>query len=71
MTSKIPAGPNNLWWLILAAVPVALPYLPGPILSPLRFAAILACKNRPLVNWRRRVTRTPGARYRNSSLYRK
>jgi hypothetical protein len=69
MTSKIPAGPNNLWWLILAAVPVALPYLPRPILSPLRFA-ILACTSHPLVNWRRGVARTPGGQYRNS-LYRK
>jgi predicted PurR-regulated permease PerM len=70
MTSKIPAEPNNLWWLIRAAVLLALLYLPSPILPPFLFAAILACTSHPLVSWleRRRVPHTPGAQYRNSSL---
>jgi predicted PurR-regulated permease PerM len=61
MTSKILAEPNNLWWIIPAAVLVALLYVLSPILAP--FAAILACITNPLVSWlaRHRVPRSLGA----------
>ncbi|MHB8667199.1 MAG: AI-2E family transporter [Burkholderiales bacterium] len=63
MTPKILAEPNNLWWLIPAAVVVALLYVLSPILAPFLFAAILAYISNPLVNWleRHRVPRPLGA----------
>ncbi len=63
MTPKILAEPNNLWWLIPAAVVVALLYVLSPILAPFLFAAILAYICNPLVNWleRHRVPRPLGA----------
>jgi predicted PurR-regulated permease PerM len=63
MTPKILAEPNNLWWLIPAAVLVALLYVLSPILAPFLFAAILAYISNPAVSWlaRHRLPRPLGA----------
>jgi predicted PurR-regulated permease PerM len=63
MTPKILAEPNNLWWLIPAAVLIALLYVLSPILAPFLFAAILAYISNPAVSWlaRHRVPRSLGA----------
>jgi predicted PurR-regulated permease PerM len=63
MTPKIPDEPNNLWWLVPAAVLVALLYVLSPILAPFLFAAILAYIANPAVSWlgRHRLPRTLGA----------
>ena len=63
MTPKILAEPNNLWWLIPAAVLVVLLYVLSPILAPFLFAAILAYISNPAVSWlaRHRLPRSLGA----------
>jgi len=63
MTPKILAEPNNLWWLIPAAVLVVLLYVLSPILAPFLFAAILAYISNPAVSWleRHRLPRPLGA----------
>lgn len=63
MTPRILAEPNNLWWIIPAAVVIALLYFLSPILAPFLFAAILAYISNPLVGWlqRHRVPRPLGA----------
>jgi predicted PurR-regulated permease PerM len=63
MTPKIPVEPNNLWWLVPAAVLIGLLYVLSPILAPFLFAAILAYIANPVVSWlaRHRVPRALGA----------
>ncbi len=63
MTPKILAEPNKLWWLIPAAVLIALLYVLSPILAPFLFAAILAYISNPAVSWlaRHRLPRPLGA----------
>ena len=63
MAPKILAEPSKLWWLIPAALLLALLYLLSPILAPFLFAAILAYICNPIVSWlaRHRVRRALGA----------
>lgn len=63
MTPKILAEPNNLWWLIPAAVLIVLLYVLSPILAPFLFATILAYISNPAVSWlaRHRLPRSLGA----------
>ncbi len=63
MTPKILAEANNLWWLVPAALLLALLYFLSPILAPFLFAAILAYISNPAVSWlaRHRVRRALGA----------